>query len=152
MKQETLPASHLFIIRSQYESSFGHIRTVQTEKYRHTIRNNGLAGTTCTCAFYIKSLLLTETTDDNLIFTLTGRIIEWLFWLEYKMLPPDILLDYSLADLAQCLNSVERGLGKPDYCSCFCFVLFLLSQRRGNVLMSGVEDSKKKQMQQEEDH
>lgn len=83
-------------------------------------------------------------------FSLWLSIIKWLLaWLEYKKLPPDILPDYSPADLAQCLNSVERGLGEPDYCS--CFLLFLLSQWRGNVLMSGVEDSKKKQMQQEED-
>lgn len=53
---------------------------------------------------------------------------------------------WSDTDLAQCLNSMERGLGKPDYC-CFCF--FLLSEWNGNILMNGLEDSKKKQ---QEDH
>lgn len=53
-----------------------------------------------------------------------------------KPLRQIILRDRGLADLAQCLNSMERDLCKPDSCSCVCLSLFLPSQSRGNILMS----------------
>lgn len=55
--------------------------------------------------------------------TLTGT--DGVQWLDYKWSPSDLISDHVLADLAQCLNCVERGLGEPDYSSCFCFLLFL---------------------------
>lgn len=65
--------------------------------------------------------------------------IDWLTdWLPG---PADLtakhLRDRGLADLARCLNSVERGVCEPDCCS--CFLLFLRSRWRGNILMSGGE-------------
>lgn len=68
-----------------------------------------------------------------------------------KPLRQIILRDRGLADLAQCLNSVERDLCKPDCCSCVCF--FLSSYRLSQEEISWwvwVKDSKKKLMQQED--
>lgn len=58
------------------------------------------------------SCLLIETINENLIVTLTRILIDWptdeVHWLDYKTSPSDRLPDHGLADLAQCLNSVER--------------------------------------------
>ena len=64
-------------------------------------------------------------------------LTDWAHWLNCKTSPSDHLRDRGLADLAQCLNSVERGVCEPDCCS--CFLLFLRSRWRGNILMSGGE-------------
>lgn len=111
MTWEAPPASHFhfYIMMTQYVGKSGQ-RTLlwleqKTQPHSALRIAAWLLSDTISC-------LLIETINENLIVTLTRILIDWptdeVHWLDYKASLSDRLPDHGLADLAECLNSVER--------------------------------------------